>query len=248
MIIHELMAEAKKHYTGQRIIDLRVGLSYTGALLEDDTCGIAFSFAQEALLGTELLPNPGNINGMDALEVLSWAESPHPVMAAAGVAVMNALTGQAASGFFEANVVDILDVAPHETVGMVGHFRPFVQQVREQAKQLYIFDRTLGTEGVLPDWAEDLHLPQCDVVMITGTTIVNKTIDRVLALCQNAREIILLGPTTVMLPQIFGQYGVTLLAGSRVTDGPGMMTLLSQGGGGQGVGQYAQKLTLRLPK
>ncbi len=70
--------------------------------------------------------------------------------------------------------------------------------------------------GELPDSACEYVLPEQDIVFVTGSAFVNKTMPRLLTLCQNA-ETILLGPTVPLAPQLF-DFGVDCLAGFVVTE------------------------------
>lgn len=42
-------------------------------------------------------------------------------------------------------------------------------------------------------------LPQCQVVILSATTLLNRTVDDLLDLCRNARELAILGPSTPLL-------------------------------------------------
>ena len=50
--------------------------------------------------------------------------------------------------------------------------------------------------GVLPDSAAGDLLPECQIVVLSATTLLNQTIDGLLAYCKAAREIAILGPST----------------------------------------------------
>jgi hypothetical protein len=59
-------------------------------------------------------------------------------------------------------------------------------------------------------------LPDMDYVFITGLTLVNKTLPRLLELSQKAR-VILVGPSVPLAPQLF-DFGVWELAGTLFTN------------------------------
>ena len=63
-------------------------------------------------------------------------------------------------------------------------------------------------------------LPQCDLVLITGSSIVNKTLPHLLELCENAYTI-LTGPSVPLCPDLL-DLGIDRLAGMAVTDRPGI--------------------------
>ena len=89
-------------------------------------------------------------------------------------------------------------------------------------------------------------IPECDVVLISGTTLLNKTMDAILNNCTNAREIVILEPTTVPVPEIYKKYGVTTIGASRVTDSTGMLEIVSQGGGGVDVTKCNQQYSIKI--
>lgn len=70
--------------------------------------------------------------------------------------------------------------------------------------------------GDLPDFAAEYVLPGQDVVFITGTTLVNKTLPRLLELCAGAK-VVLVGPSVPLTPLWF-ELGVSVLAGTVVAD------------------------------
>ncbi|WP_418550405.1 Rossmann-like domain-containing protein, partial [Hungatella sp.] len=59
-------------------------------------------------------------------------------------------------------------------------------------------------------------LPDMDYIYITGFTLVNKTLPRLLELGKNAR-VVLVGPSVPMAPVLF-EFGVRELAGTLITD------------------------------
>ena len=60
-------------------------------------------------------------------------------------------------------------------------------------------------------------LPQADIVAITGSTILNDTIDGILACVESRQTVVVLGPSTPMTRRFF-DCGVSALFGVRVAD------------------------------
>ena len=122
-----------------------------------------------------------------------------------------------------------------KTIAAVGHLH-LTEEIHREAKQLYILERT-PQSGDYPDSACDLILPQCDIVIITGAAIINKTLPHLLSLCQNAYTI-LIGPSVPMCPELF-EHGVDRLSGMAVTDPASMEKKISAGerGSPYGFGQ-----------
>ena len=100
-----------------------------------------------------------------------------------------------------------------KTVGIVGHMNG-PRGLRDIARAVYVLERR-PRPGDYPDAACDWLLPQCDVVIITGSSLINKTLPHLLALCENAVTI-LTGPSVPMCPKLL-DCGIDRLGGFVVT-------------------------------
>ena len=105
-----------------------------------------------------------------------------------------------------------------KVVGLVGHLLG-PAELHKLARKVYIIERQ-PQPGDYPDAACDFILPQCDIVLITGSSIVNKTLPHLLELCENAYTI-LTGPSVPLCPDLL-DLGIDRLAGMAVTDTAGM--------------------------
>ena len=85
-----------------------------------------------------------------------------------------------------------------------------------------------------------------DVVILSATTLINRTLDDLLSLCRNAHEVAILGPSTPLLPRLFVDRGVTLLSGVQVVEPERVLRIVSEGGGTRQFGRAVKKVTLRL--
>jgi len=94
-------------------------------------------------------------------------------------------------------------------VAVIGHFKQLENYLSE-AKSLSVLERK-PTGDDYPDSACEYILPDQDFVFITGTTLINKTLPRLLELSK-AAQVILVGPSTPMTPILFA-YGINELSG-----------------------------------
>jgi hypothetical protein len=119
--------------------------------------------------------------------------------------------------------------------------------LRQHAARLHIFERRPGQQrDVHPAWTAPILLPECDVVIITSASLVTRALDGLLERAVRARELVLLGPSTPMLPEVFAKRCVTLLSGVHVIDSAGLLRVVSEGGGTREFGPTVRKLALRL--
>ncbi len=91
-------------------------------------------------------------------------------------------------------------------------------------------------------------VPSADVVLITGTTLLNDTLENLLALCQPKARVVMVGPTVGLYPDAFLRRGVDVLGGLRVTAPDVFLDVLAEGGSGYHFfGRSAEKVVL-VPK
>jgi uncharacterized protein (DUF4213/DUF364 family) len=244
MLIDRLHEAVSPLAGDHRVVDLRIGLGYTGVLLDDGRCGLAYTFRDAApTRGCNVLDEAGGLAGRRAADLAQSARSPDPIAAAIGLATLNALAEPPAGE--GGDVLERLALGPRDEVGMVGFFRPLVEPLRRRVAALHVFERRAdAAAGILPSEATEEILPRCRVVILTATSLLNRTVDGLLARCRNAEEIVLLGPSTPLYPAFFAERGVTLLSGVWVSDGPMALRIISEGGGTRRLQPALRKVVL----
>lgn len=166
----------------------------------------------------------GAYAGMPLRELAQAAKSWNLTEAGYGMAAVNAfyntperLEELGAYEPFERYCTHGLDLRGKH-IGVVGHLN-MPDSVKEQAASIRILERN-PRPGDYPDSACDWLLPQCDVVIMTASTLVNKTLPHLLELCKNAYTI-LAGPSCPMCPGLL-ELGIDRIAGLVITDREGM--------------------------
>ena len=110
-------------------------------------------------------------------------------------------------------------------MAVIGHFRGLDELAR--VSQLTILERR-PQPGDAPDPACEVILPEAEFVFITATTLINKTLPRLLQLCPQA-FVVLVGPTTPLTPKWF-DLGVDMIAGLLIDDVPSVWKIVQEGG------------------
>ena len=192
------------------------GISWTAAVLSDGSVGVAMHTHTPG----ETVPRMyGSLIGLSLNQaghaMLSW----NMEEASEAFAAVNAFYNNPACGFLkpEAKTLDGIDLRDR-TVGMVGMMLGHSNMTAEDflcAKHLYIIDREEKT-GAMPDSASEYYLPQCDLVIITGSAAINKTMPHLLELSRNA-EVILTGPSVSCCPALRDLF-VHRLGGCVITE------------------------------
>lgn len=167
-----------------------------------------------------------NITGLPLKRTAMLAKSWNFVEAAIGVAAINSYYNNpvrsaqcgAVHTSMNKNNSDAFDLYRNEVKGkkvaVIGHF-PMLEKHFGDVCDLSILERN-PSWGDYPDSACEYILNEQDYVFITGCTLVNKTLPRLLALAENAK-IVMVGPSTTMSPILF-QHGIFGLSGFIVND------------------------------
>jgi hypothetical protein len=205
-------------------------------------CGMAATLMDNHIHGHSQVREAGRLHGKTARELVEYAPSDNPLEASIGVATINSLLEVDASQAIEINAVDVLiDHGLGKNVALVGHF-PFIPRLRSAVGQLWVFEQH-PSEGDYPAEAVVDLIPKADVVAITSSSLINHTLDGLLAICRPEALVMMLGPSTPLSPLLFN-HGVSILSGSRIVEEEAVLRTVGQGATFQQV-EGVRLLTLR---
>jgi len=231
--------EKAREYIDNNVVieDFVIGIGLTAVKLSDGRAGVAFTNKQDTLGKCEefyrCMGLDGDLEskaevGMTALELLEMGLfSGDPLLRSVAYATLNAVFNFNSDRFVRGDVMEHLQVNESDIVGMVGEIEPLANAWKDKVWDLLIFDRNRRRDNIFPDWAIVDLLPKCTVVVITGSAIVNGTIDWVLKYVRTNRTAIV-GPST---PLIEGVFPVEILAGVYIKDPEILFDLVSKGAG-----------------
>jgi uncharacterized protein (DUF4213/DUF364 family) len=199
------------------------------------------------------------LRGRRGAELAREALSGHGIRRAVGIATVNALADccwerrphprvELRQGI---DAFDATDIRHGDKVVVVGAFIPFLKELKRHGQTFLVLEQDPATlkADELPffrpaERAAEI-LPDADVVMITGSTLVNNTLEDLLALTRPGARVTVVGPTVGMLPDAFLARGADVLGCVRITEPDAFLDLLAEGGSGYHFfGRSAQKLVL----
>lgn len=193
------------------------------SLVQGDAVGLAYLHPSDP---GESLPAPRLPEKTSLRALALLAGSSHPVEASVGVAAINAAIRPDPASLEVGNGYEVvLQHGAGRDVTLVGHFS-FVEQLRAQVRNLWVLELH-PEEGDLPASEAPRVVPRSDVVAITGSTLVNHTLEDLLTLARG-RHVILLGPSTIFSPVLF-DYGVSTVCGAVVLDVEEVKRCVSEG-------------------
>lgn len=202
-----------------QIRDVHVGYTWIGVLSRN--CGVAKNFGAPH---NSMVRDIGRLTEKTAPELAEYLKSWNMIEAGLGLAAVNSLISSRGK---KLNVNDfLLENGIGKKIAMIGHF-PVADELRKCADELWIIEKQ-PKKGDLPDTASEHFIPKADIVVVTSSAIINKSIERLLELSQGFT--IVLGPGTPMSDILF-DYGADMIAGIKVVDERMMMTKIAEGGG-----------------
>lgn len=207
------------------IKDIIVGIHWTA--ISSRNCGLASTLCEPPPHHGNQVRDVGRLHQKSSAELARNILSHRLLEASIGLAAINSLIDINERQCEPLNAYDfIVEKGKNKTIGIVGHF-PFTPQLRQEADQLYVFEKRLQ-QGDLPESEMSYLLPQCDVVAISATTLINHTLENILEFSRKDAFKIMLGASTPMLPLLF-DYGLDVLSGCKVVDADSALASIRQG-------------------
>lgn len=222
MIIDELLGQVGEHESQLKDLTLSrvcVSLCYTAVMLDNGYVGLCHTPTED--IAHTHWGRRQVFHGFKALEITRLANSLDVIEKTVGIATLNALSQylmdlEVYERQFEVDAFDAIDVKREDRVAVVGYIRPLVGKLRARTREVQVFERNPQLRGdALPDTFVDSILPKADVVVISGSSLANGTLDRLLELSKRARFVVFAGPTASTLPEPLFKRGVNIVAGVR---------------------------------
>jgi uncharacterized protein (DUF4213/DUF364 family) len=190
-------------------------------------CGLASTILGDKPHGHEKVRQVGQLHQKSARELAEFARSDIPLEASIGVAAINSLIEMDERQAVQVNAGDVLvDRGAGKNVALVGHF-PFIPKLRQAARQLWVIEQH-PAKGEFPAKSAEELIPQADIVAITGSALINHTLDGLLALCPKNVLVMVLGPSTPLSRVLF-EHGATMISGTRVINEEAVLRTVAQG-------------------
>jgi len=243
-----------------------IGLFFTGVKLSTGhvgACATPIKTIPDAVCcpsSTHAMPFPGKMRGRPAAAFLDETGQSEGIRRAVGIAAMNALAALCWERRPHPDVdlevgVDAFDAAnirPGQTVVVVGAFVPFLRELKRRAQPYLVLEQdpaTLKPEELpffRPAEQAPLVVPQADVLLITGTTLINDTLDAILAAARPDACKVVVGPTVGLVPDAYLRRNCNVLGGIQIIHPDEFLDTLAEGGSGYHFfGRSAQKTVLR---
>jgi uncharacterized protein (DUF4213/DUF364 family) len=116
----------------------------------------------------------------------------------------------------------LLAVSEGDRVGMVGLFYGLIKTIKEAKAELVVIEKNeqlIQKYPDLPITMDATQLGKCNKVLCTSTTIMNNSLDEILAQCSPDAFVSIIGPTAGYFPDPLFARGVDVVGGRIVKNG-----------------------------
>ncbi|HPC06172.1 MAG TPA: DUF364 domain-containing protein [Anaerolineaceae bacterium] len=190
-------------------------------------CGLGSTLVNCGPHGHSSIRDVGSLHHKTAQELAEWILSDNLLEASIGMAAINSLTEVDEGRLVDINAAEVIkEKSKDRNLAVVGHF-PFIEKIRNIPCNCWVIEKQPFGDD-FPEKAAGEYIPQADVVAITGTAFINHTIEYLLSLCRPSTMVMVLGPSTPMLPLLFN-HGIHYLSGSRIVDEEAAIATIQQG-------------------
>jgi uncharacterized protein len=255
-----LKSRYKKGFEELVVSDVRIGLYLTAVRLSDKSTGTSATLADNVPYCSKSNRDFGDytplkIKGQKVIDLLELQKE-SGIISSLKTAVLNAISSKIiSSGKY--NIVEncdpirLLELGSGKTITIVGAFQSYISAISETKNKLNVLELT--ENAMAPDQKKffipadeyETIIPSSDIVIITGQTLVNRTIDELLAVISPGTEVIVTGPSSGLLPDILFKNKVTIIGSSRITKPELLFDVVSEGGTGYHLFEYcAQKICI----
>jgi len=258
--INLFITKYKQEIETLSVSDVRIGVFMTAVKLSDNSYGIASTVVpkhSEVHCKKENRDfgefTPGKMTDISVLELLETSKK-NELITTLQIAVLNAIS----SRFLETNhykilrntdPIDLIDYKTPKTITMVGAFHSYIKKISKSQHQLFVleFNEDMFSEEdkkyYVPANEYASVLPLSDIVLITGLTLVNNTLDDLLQWIKPHAQIIVTGPSSSFIPDILFEKGINCIGAVKITNPELMLKIISQAGAGYHTFEYcAEKI------
>lgn len=238
------------------ISEVRIGSCFTAVRLSDNSFGAAATLSDDRPHCAKADRDfgdftPTKIRGQKVFHLFETDKESNTILTLK-IAVLNAISsGILSSGKYkvieDCDPIDLLDLSSGKTITIVGAFHSYIQKISQTLNRLFVLEMDKNalppeqSRFYVPASEYKTILPESDIVIITGLTLVNKTIDGLLSAIQKKTIVIVAGPSGSIIPDILFANNVNIIGATRITKPEILFDVVGEGGTGYHMFKYCAR-------
>lgn len=254
------LTKYSKDFENITIEKLTIGLFLTAVKLSNGYCGVASSDFDTTINCCHKQKRdfgdftPGNIRGQKVLDLFRLDSS--KILDSVKLAVLNAASAEIMDKsnykiIVDKDPFDLIDLSGQKTICIVGAFQSYIKKISSTQHKLYVLELNENAlaedqkQYYVPSVNASKVLPFADIIIITGLTLLNNTLDGLLQHIPANKHVIVVGPTSGLIPDVLFKRNINIIGSTKITNAERMFTVVSEGGAGFHLFKYcAQKICI----
>lgn len=251
--INLLKSRYKDYIDTLTISEVRIGIFMTAVKLSDNSYGVSSTLPHIEMNCHKKDRDfgdftPNKITGLKVIDLLETTKN-NGITETLKVAILNAVSSKLLENakykiLRNADPIDLIDLNSRKTITIVGAFQSYIQKISKTNSKLFVLE--LNEDALKEDDkkyfvpAKDYSkvLPISDVVIITGLTLVNDTIDDLLKSIKPETQIIMTGPSSSLIPDVLFDNNVKIIGSVKIINPELMLKVISEGGAAYHLFEY----------
>ena len=228
-----------------------IGLFFTGVKLSNGAGGVSYTPVKDipqavcCPSSAGRIFDPFKINGMRIADVLTGLTSIEPIKVSFAIASLNALSAycwdKGIANYniqLDADAIDAVRMSDENSIAVIGAFIPILRKLKGRGGKWWVIEQDPNTlkgdelNHFIPADQSEETIATADVLIVTGVTLVNHTLEEILKVARQDAEIAVIGPTASMLPDVLFEHGVRVMGGVWVKKPDELLDVLAAGGSG----------------
>jgi uncharacterized protein len=255
-----IQSEREFNLNGLLIHKVVFGLRLTAVQLSDGSCGTASTVDEENPHTNKKDRDfgdfsPSKYSGRSVVELFA-TEKKSGLIDTLKIAVLNAISSRMieTAGYRiikDKDPVDLIDINSGKKITIVGAFNSYIEKISATNSILRVLELD---ENALPEQHKKYYvaaerypeiIPDSEIVIITGLTLVNNTIDGLLETVKPGTMVIVTGPSANIIPDVLFRNKVNIIGATRVYNSEMLFKLVSEAAAGYHLFKYcAEKICI----
>jgi uncharacterized protein len=236
------------------------GLRLTAVQLSDSSCGMASTFDDEFSPLTKKDRDfgdysPSKYSGKSVAELFA-TEKKSGLIDTLKIAVLNAISSRLLETsnykvISEKDPIDLIDLNSKKKITLVGAFNSYIEKISATNSILRVLELD---ENALAEQHKKFYvaaekypivIPDSDIVIITGLTLVNNTLDGLLETVKPETQVVVTGPSANIVPEVLFRNKVNIIGATRVYDSEMLFKCVAEAAAGYHLFKYcAEKICI----
>jgi uncharacterized protein (DUF4213/DUF364 family) len=255
-----LKTECNAQIENLKIEEVRVGAHLAAVKLSDSSYGVSSTLVDAHCYRPKEKRDfgdftPSRITGQYVTSLFEIDKNSN-IINTLRITVLNAISSRLlSSGKYNvienADPIELIDLNQKKTITIVGAFQSYINRLAATNNKLNVLELNknalIGEQEKYYVPAEDYMevIPESDVVIITGLTLVNGTIDGLLDVVAPDTKVIVTGHSSSLVPDILFKNKVNIIGATRIVDPNLLFSIVSEFGAGYHLMKYcAQKICI----